>query len=301
MAEKRDESKLSRVKTRYWMATGFETEPPFDKFTMTCMRVGKEICPKTQRPHWHASIQFACDVRLSTLKQCFPKMHFDAKKGNYSEFFAYSKKDGEFIDHGEPSHNNQGERADFTELIDAVDEGETLSDLMRKFPKTVSRFMSYTKKLIDDRKDKLAFEKRKSKFSKPLREWQFVLKLIIEGEVCDRSVYWYYDESGGKGKSFMSGYLQTHHNAFIVSGGKVADIAHAYNEQEIVCFDLSRTMVDHCDHVYSMIEKFKDGCIFSGKYESRTKIFDVPHVIVFANFMPDQTKLSEDRWKIISI
>ncbi len=87
----------------------------------------------------------------------------------------------------------------------------------------------------------------------------------------------------------MSGYLQTHHNAFIVSGGKVADIAHAYDEQPIVCFDLSRTMVDHCDHVYSMIEKFKDGCIFSGKYESRTKIFDVPHVIVFANFKPDLT------------
>jgi hypothetical protein len=45
------------------------------------------------------------------------------------------------------------------------------------------------------------------------------------------------------------------------------DIAHAFNDQPVVCFDLSRTMVDHCDHVYSMIEKFKDGCIFSGKYK----------------------------------
>ena len=297
----KDEKQLSRVKTRYWMETDFESSPPFDKFTMTCMRVGKEICPTTQRVHWHASIQFACDVRLKTLKECFPKMHFDARKGKYSEFFAYSKKDGEFIDYGEPSHSNQGERADFNELIEAIDEGEQLGDLMRKFPKTVSRFMPYTKGLLTIRKDKIALEKRKSKFNKPFREWQSALKLIIEGEVCDRSVYWYYDAAGGKGKSFMSGYLQTHHDAFIVSGGKVADIAHAFDEQPIVCFDLSRTMVDHCDHVYSMIEKFKDGCIFSGKYESRTKIFDVPHVVVFTNFMSDQTKLSEDRWKIITI
>lgn len=301
MSEKRDETKLSRVKTRYWMITGFGEEPKFDKFTMTCMRIGREICPDTKRPHWHASVQFAADVRLSTLKQVMPKDNLQIRKGNYSEFFAYSKKDGDYTDYGEPSHNNQGERADFQELIDAIDEGETLSDLMRKFPKTVSRFMPYTKKLIEDRKDRIAFEKRKSKYSKPLREWQSELKCIIEGEVCDRSVYWYYDATGGAGKSFMSGYLQTHHNAFIVSGGKVADIAHAFNEEPIVCFDLSRTMVDHCDHVYSMIEKFKDGCIFSGKYESRTKIFDVPHVIVFANFMPDQTKLSNDRWNIISI
>ena len=99
----------------------------------------------------------------------------------------------------------------------------------------------------------------------------------------------------------MSGYLQTHHNAFIVSGGKVADIAHVYNEEPIVIFDLPRTMADHCDHIYSMIEKFKDGCIFSVKYESRTKVFDVPHVIVFANFEPDLSKLSNDRCQVSSI
>jgi hypothetical protein len=91
----------------------------------------------------------------------------------------------------------------------------------------------------------------------------------------------------------MSGYLQTHHNAFIVSGGKVADIAHAYDEQPIVVFELPRTMADHCDHVYSMIEKFKDGCIFSGKYESRTKVFDAPHVVVFANLCPIRQSLQK--------
>jgi len=133
-----------------------------------------------------------------------------------------------------------------------VNEGETLGALMVKFPKTVSRFMPYAKLLISNRKDSIALDKRKLKFSKPLRQWQSELKVIIEGDVCDRSVYWFYDANGGAGKSFMSDYLQTHHDAFIVSGGKVTDIAHAFDE-----LDLSRTMVDHCDHLYSMIEKLR--------------------------------------------
>jgi hypothetical protein len=85
--------------------------------------------------------------------------------------------------------------------------------------------MPYAKLLISHRKDALALAKHK--YDEPLKEWQSRLQKIIEGEVCYRSVYWLYDEPGAAGKSFMSGYLQTHHNAFIVSGGKVADIAHA--------------------------------------------------------------------------
>jgi hypothetical protein len=178
-----------RPKSRYWMLTGFVVEPAFDQFTMSVMRVGKEICPKTKKEHWHACIQFVSEIRSTTIMQIFPKQHFDMKKGNKTEFFAYSKKEDEFTDYGIADHGSQGDRNDFQELIEAVDEGETLSDLMRKFPKTVSRFMPYTKKLIEDRKDKIALEKRKSKYDKPLRQWQSELKLIIEGDVCDRSVY----------------------------------------------------------------------------------------------------------------
>jgi hypothetical protein len=56
------------------------------------------------------------------LKQCFPKDNLSCKKGNSSEFFAYSKKDGDYTDQGELSHNNQGDRADFDELIEVVND-----------------------------------------------------------------------------------------------------------------------------------------------------------------------------------
>ncbi len=105
------------------------------------------------------------------------------------------------------------------------------------------------------------------------------------------------DESGNQGKSWMASYLSTI-GAFIVTNGKMADIAHAYNHEKIVIFDLARTQADKLDHVYQLMESFKNGRIFSPKYESVVKTFSPCHVIAFANFIPDHSKLSQDRWLV---
>jgi hypothetical protein len=60
------------------------------------------------------------------------------------------------------------------------------------------------------------------------------------------------------GKSWMASYLSTI-GAFIVTNGKIAYIAHAYNNEKIVIFDLSRTQVDKIDHIYALMESFKNG------------------------------------------
>lgn len=48
-----------------------------------------------------------------------------------------------------------------------------------------------------------------------------------------------------------------------------------------------------------IIEQIKNGIYFSGKYESQMKYDKPPHVVVFSNTMPDQSKLSADRWNIV--
>jgi hypothetical protein len=90
---------------------------------------------------------------------------------------------------------NQGERGNFAERIESVDEGVSFGTLMLKHPKIVARQMPYTKLLVSNRKDALALAARKLRYDKPLREWQSNLRLVIEADVCDRSVYWYYDVS----------------------------------------------------------------------------------------------------------
>ena len=197
-------------------------------------------------------------------------------------------------------HNNQGERTDQVELIEAVDAGKPLYELLREFPVVCSKSLNYVKLLISQRDFVSSLGKRKLRFGGELREWQTTLRTTIEAPPDDRSVHWFIDRIGNSGKSYMCGYLQNHHDAFVSTGGKVADVAHAYNKEPIVIFDLPRAMEKSKD-IYNLMEGFKNGCIFIPKYESACKIFDVPHVIVFANFEPDFEALSKDRWIIYNL
>lgn len=129
-----------------------------------------------------------------------------------------------------------------------------------------------------------------------LRPWQSALVDIVKEPPCPRKVYWFYDFTGNTGKSFMGKYLMAWHDATIFTNGKLADMAYAYALSPIVVIDLARTQCDKLDHMYQFIENLKNGILFSPKYDSGVKVFKAPHVIIFANFEPDRTKLSEDRW-----
>ena len=96
----------------------------------------------------------------------------------------------------------------------------------------------------------------------------------------------------------MTSYLSSTDSTFVITNDKMTDIAHVYNNQKTVVFDLSRTQVDKIDHVYSLMEVFKNEHIFSPKYESVVKTFAPSHVVVFINFVPDHIKLSQDRWLV---
>ena len=128
--------------------------------------------------------------------------------------------------------------------------------------------------------------------------WQAELINYLNAPVHPRQVLWYVDEAGNQGKSWMASYLSSTKNAFVVTNGKIADIAHAYNIETTVIFDLSGTQVDKIDHIYALMEAFKNGHIFSPKYESVVKTFSPCHVVAFANFIPDHSKLSQDRWLV---
>ena len=80
---------------------------------------------------------------------------------------------------------------------------------------------------------------------------------------------------------------------------KSADIVHAYNDQETVIFHFERQVVDKVN--YQIVERIKNGIVWSSKYNSMSKLYMPGHVICFATFLPEEKQLSLDRWAIKEI
>lgn len=134
---------------------------------------------------------------------------------------------------------------------------------------------------------------------KELRPWQADILEIVRTDPDDRTIHWYWETVGNVGKTSLCKHLVLKHDAQMLNGKK-ADMAHALRDDiRVVCIDLARTSESYAP--YEAIEQIKNGLIFSGKYDSRTKVFNPPHLFVFANFPPDQAKLSADRWHIVHI
>lgn len=139
--------------------------------------------------------------------------------------------------------------------------------------------------------------RRPLKLITELRDWQKSLVDELKEEPNDRKIIWYYDEKGCSGKTVLCKYLVAKMDANVLTGGTVKDIAYCIGDYpKIVLFNFSRTKEGFVS--YDAIEGVKDGMITSPKYESRTKIFDPPHVVIFANWMPKLDTISKDKWEI---
>jgi len=138
-----------------------------------------------------------------------------------------------------------------------------------------------------------------------LRPWQLQIFNLYVTEPDDRSIYWFWEPTGGSGKSAFVKYLVVHHNALFCDGGKKADIINLiFNNDMDTCrcviWDIPRANKGSIS--YATLESVKNGLVCNTKYETGTKAFNPPHVFVFANFEPENMeKLSEDRWKISKI
>lgn len=133
-----------------------------------------------------------------------------------------------------------------------------------------------------------------------LRPFQKSIENIIKKEPDDRSIIWIYEPFGNVGKTQMCKYF-SHHYGAIPLEGKKNDILYcaAMFESNVYIYDLERSMEDYVS--YASIEKIKNGYFMCSKYESKPIVRNSPHVIIVANFEPDESQLSSDRWCIYTI
>lgn len=137
------------------------------------------------------------------------------------------------------------------------------------------------------------------------KPWQKDLFDKLSKEPDDRTIHWVCDVSGGAGKSAFVKYMCVNEpNKCVMVGGKASDIKYAIYSMKvkpsIVFIDLPRSF--NKEYLsYHGIEEVKNGCFFNTKYESGMCVFDSPHIVILSNEMPDEYKLTADRWNIIEL
>lgn len=217
--------------------------------------IGKEI-GESNTPHLQGCIKFKHQHTFDSLKNKFPKCHWEKTK-NSNAMENYCKKQGNYITNIKKS---------LREIYD-----EHLSILYNK---------------ID------------------WKEWQLdVLNIINFVPTNYRTIYWFWEPYGNIGKTFLCRYIEWKYNTIIVNG-KQNDVFNGIKtyldtKQEyptIVLIDIPRTNENYV--CYSTMEKIKDGLFYSGKYDGGVCRLLPLHLLAFANFPPEDNKMSKDRWII---
>lgn len=138
-----------------------------------------------------------------------------------------------------------------------------------------------------------------------LRPWQKTIVNICDEEPDNRTIYWIYDEEGGKGKTELCKYIAHNYNATLVNGSTRDSIFGLTHHKEntglypdIILWNLPRSQKGVS---YSAIEQIKDGIFYNRKYESGMVLMANPHIFIFANWLPKMEELTFDRWNITTL
>jgi len=251
-------------------------------------------------PHYQGYVEFKRRLSLQNAKRHVHEgAHLERRLGTRAQAIAYATKEDTRTE-GPWQFGNlestQGKRSDIKEFKEwFFAQKRTIDECVDEHPEIVAkypRFLSTLESVV-----------RRRNFNTPEftpnAGWQTELVTYLSTPPSAREIYWIYDEIGGHGKSYFALNYRSATKPFVCTGGRFSDIFFAYTRAGtpgIVFFDWARDQEERFP--YCILENFKNGYFLNTKYESECVRFDIPHVIVFSNFPPDQTKLSRDRWII---
>lgn len=257
----------------------------------------RERAPATGNIHWQLYVEFSRRVTRPAIRRWLPGAHVERRNGTQQQAIDYCQKDDTYVDGrftwGVPALNHPGHRTDLDNAIEALRAGglrRVAEDCPREFVK-FHRGLERLHQVLNPKPSDSQFRPR---------PWQQQLLDLVKEPANDRTIIWVYDKDGNKGKSRLAKHLVCEHQAILLSG-KIVDMAYSYNKEPIVVFDLVRTQAEHITHLYGFSETLKNGMLHSTKYESQMKIFTPPHIIFFANTLPEDGVWTADRLKLIDL
>ena len=139
----------------------------------------------------------------------------------------------------------------------------------------------------------------------PLRPFQTELFRIVNGNADDRAIIWCYSVQGMVGKSYLVNKLVELYDALVLKPGAAQgsielvrtrkEESAKFSQKPVVIIDLGRSASAQTKKLYETLETIQGS--FSDKQGTQTWSTP-PHVLVFANEVPETGRLSADRLRV---
>lgn len=271
------------------------------KKEVTYVAIAWEIGKKCGRKHTHVIVE--CKDRLDQSTKCItwtdihPRVDAAKSMKHWTNMVQYmDKEDKEVFVWGETKTQEAKEVVTGADVL----EYDTMAEAMK----------AHDVRLATNIKVVWEHAKEEEWEVKELKEhpWQEQLGDELDA-MNDRTIMWVYDKVGGTGKSTWAQHQHLLKKALYIGYlGKVPDFIEAlysakdtWWDHEYMFIDLTRQQEQGCS-IYTCIETAERRVITRQKYRSGTFVLKAQtKVCVFANWPPDVTKLSMDRWRIWEI
>lgn len=285
---------------------------------------GKEIGELNQTPHLQGYIYLKDAKTLSAMRKYFNKYlnhlrtSFRASLGSTLDNIRYCSKGeqskeeyNELKDKG-PNYGLNAQVTTYGKIPISNNDSETLNDIIRQeynkgtplrkikleYGTNLQRTKHieiYYETLKEDNNIETFVKRHKDKTLTPT---QLLIKSLLINQ-HERSILWVKDTFGNLGKTTLAKYLysQNPEDTFLTTGGKSIDLCHAYKGQQLVIMDIPRSGQIN----YDFLEKLLNEFFTSGKYDSNTKTFKTPTILILTNNFIDTKAMSPDRYNILDI
>lgn len=258
-----------------------------------------ELKPEHHRLHVQGYIEFSPKKTLSAAKSLplspsWSQVHMESARGTLDENQTYCSKESDRFEGpwsvGEPA---QPGRPTIASLAANLLEHRDIHRFARENPGPYVVHSRGFRELLEATRPSLPFPPTE------WRPWQRRILDLLAQPPEQRRIYWIFDLAGNSGKSFLATYLVRDCGALYLTNGRHDRIINAWRGERIVVFDFPRSELDPGrggDVPYAPIESIKNGVTWAGFGGASMFVGEIPHVICFANYPPNFSRLSADRW-----
>lgn len=230
----------------------------------------KEVCPKTKRIHLQGVFRTTTKTRCSAVLKWLPKgIHLEIAR-SWKDSWDYCSKSRTRLD----------------------------GPWMVEPPKKVKRKAA----VPAEPEWRARFPVVLRKTPEVWRDWQKQVLDWVGGPPDERSVLWIHDEAGKMGKTTLGHEICTKYGGVPVNG-ELRDVLALATERPMRVYLVVAPRDQPSEKFpYSAMEMLKDGLWMKGKFEVTCVVRqELVHVVVLANCLPILSKLTLDRWTILSI